>query len=114
MKHLFKRTDSLPAKLRPLPPLALCLLMDMLGCASYLVPFFGEFLDLVWAPISAIIYVRLFGIKGIFGGAFNFLEELLPGLDIIPTFTITWFMLYHKRSKQGLSVRTSDNHVHQF
>ena len=114
MKNLLKRPGRQPAALKPLPPLALCLLMDLLGCASYLVPFLGEFFDLVWAPISAIIYVKLFGgAKGVFGGVFNFLEEILPGLDIIPTFTITWFMLYHKRSKQ-LSVSTSGNHIHQF
>jgi hypothetical protein len=114
MKYLLKRPVKQIATLKPLPPLALCVLMDLLGCASYLVPFLGEFFDLVWAPISAIIYMKLFGgAKGVFGGVFNFLEEILPGLDIIPTFTITWFMLYHKRSKQ-LSVRTSGNHIHQF
>ena len=114
MKNLLKRPGRQTAALKPLPPLALCLLMDLLGCASYLVPFLGEFFDLAWAPISAIIYMKLFGgAKGVFGGVFNFLEEILPGLDIIPTFTITWFMLYHKRSKQ-LSVSTSGNHIHQF
>jgi hypothetical protein len=115
MKYIFSRTKSQPAKLKPLPPLALCLLMDLLGCASFLVPIVGEFFDLAWAPISALIYMRMFGgAKGVLGGAFNFLEELLPGLDIIPTFTITWFMLNRKRSKQELSVRTSGNHIHQF
>ena len=114
MKNILKRPVKQIAAVKPLPPLALCVLMDLLGCASYLVPFLGEFFDLIWAPVSAIIYVKLFGgAKGVFGGVFNFLEEILPGLDIIPTFTITWFMLYHKRSKQ-LSVSTSGNHIHQF
>jgi hypothetical protein len=108
MKNLFfKKRSLVPVKQKPLPPLALCLLMDMLGCASYLIPFFGEFFDLIWAPISAIIYWRLFGgVKGLFGGTFNFLEELLPGLDIIPTFTITWFMQYHKRNKETVIVQS--------
>lgn len=108
MLKLFKKRNRLPAVQKPLPPLAMCLLMDMLGYASFLVPFFGEFFDLLWAPISAIIYMRIFGgIKGIFGGTFNFLEEILPGMDIIPTFTLTWFMLYHKRNKQSFTVPTA-------
>lgn len=27
-------------------------------------------------------------------GLFTFLEEIIPGLDIIPTFTIMWFYTY--------------------
>ena len=106
MKSLFfKKRSVVPVRQKPLPPLAMCLLMDMLGCASYMIPFFGEFFDLVWAPLSAIIYWRMFGgIKGLFGGSLNFLEELLPGLDIIPTFTITWFLQYHKRSREAAAV----------
>lgn len=115
MKNLLIRSKKQPVASKPLPPLAFCVLMDLLGCASYLLPFLGEFFDLIWAPISAMIYMRMFGgAKGIFGGVFNFLEELMPGLDIIPTFTITWFLLYHKKSKKELSVSTSGNHIHQF
>ena len=115
MKNLLIRPKKQLVALKPLPPLAFCIIMDLLGCASYLLPFFGEFFDLLWAPVSAIIYMKLFGgAKGIFGGVFNFLEELLPGLDIIPTFTITWFMLYHKRSKKELSVSVSGNDIRQF
>ena len=44
--------------------------------------------------------------KGFFGGTFNFLEELLPGLDIIPTFTITWFLQYHKRNKETITIQS--------
>ena len=106
MKNPFvKNRNVLPARQRPLPPLAMCLLMDMLGCASYALPFVGEVFDLVWAPISAMIYFRLFGgVKGLFGGSFNFIEELLPGLDIIPTFTITWFLQYYKRNKEAFAI----------
>ncbi len=100
MKNLFKKRSQAPVKQKPLPSLRMCLLMDLLGCASYMLPFFGELFDLVWAPVSALIYWRMFGgIKGLFGGSINFLEELLPGFDIIPTFTITWLLQYYKRSK---------------
>ena len=83
-----------------MPSLAACILMDFIGYASYGIPFLGEFLDILWAPISALIFWRMFGgAKGLFGGAFNFFEELMPGLDFIPTFTITWFIHFSKRKK---------------
>jgi hypothetical protein len=106
-KLLFrKNTNYYPVQQRPLPSLASCILMDLLGYASYGIPFFGEFIDILWAPISAIIFWRMFGgAKGFFGGAFNFFEELMPGLDFIPTFTITWFLQYSKRRKEQVAVR---------
>ena len=67
--------------------------MDAIGMATYAIPFFGEFGDIIWAPVSAFIFYRTFGgWKGAFGGIFNFIEELLPGMDFIPTFTIMYFM----------------------
>mgnify|MGYP006181932419 FL=1 len=71
--------------------LLFCLAMDAVGYASYALPFLGEFADIIWAPISALIFFRTFGgWKGAFGSLFNFAEELLPGLDFIPSFTIMW------------------------
>ncbi len=65
--------------------------MDLIGCASYLVPGLGEETDIIWAPISAIIFYFAFGKrKAIYGALFNFVEEILPFTDIIPTFTIAW------------------------
>ena len=77
-------------KQKPLPSLVFCLVMDLLGYATYALPLFGEIGDIFWAPVSAFIFWKVFG--GWKGAAFNFMEELLPGLDFIPTFTITWFM----------------------
>ena len=107
MKRLFFKKRSVQFE-KPLPPLAACLLMDVLGCASYLLPVFGEVFDLIWAPISGVIYFRMFGgAKGLLGGTFSFIEELLSGLDIIPTFTITWFMLQRKREKNTITIYPS-------
>lgn len=76
-----------------LPNLSLCILLDLIGLISYLLPFIGEAEDLLWAPISGIIFYIMFGKKmGLFGGIFSFLEEISPGLDFIPTFTIAWFI----------------------
>lgn len=108
MKQLFFRKQSsiVTVEQRPLPSLVACLLFDFIGYASYAVPFFGEFLDILWAPLSAIIFWKMFGFKkGFFGGVFSFIEELTPGLDFIPTFTINWVLLYLKQNKQAFSLK---------
>lgn len=82
------------------PNLALCIILDIIGYASFSIPFLGEFSDVIWAPLSGLIFYRLFGGKmGLFGGGFSFLEELLPFTDFIPTFTISWLIRQTKRSK---------------
>lgn len=79
------------AAVQKTPSLLFCIVMDLIGFASYAIPILGEFGDLIWAPVSALIFFKTFGgWKGAFGGMFNFVEEILPGLDFIPTFTITW------------------------
>ncbi len=75
------------------PSLLFCILMDLIGMASYFFPGLGEWVDVVWAPISAFVFAKSFGgAGGLLGGAFSFLEEVLPFTDIIPTFTIAWFL----------------------
>ncbi len=70
-----------------------CIIMDAIGYLSFAIPGVGEFSDVIWAPISAIIFAKTFGgAKGVFGGMFNFIEEIMPGMDIIPSFTIMWFL----------------------
>ncbi|MEO6915803.1 MAG: hypothetical protein ABI151_09285 [Chitinophagaceae bacterium] len=77
------------------PSLIFCIVMDLIGMGTYAIPVLGEVADLIWAPISAFIFYRSFGgKKGAIGGLFNFVEELLPGTDFIPTFTITWLYTY--------------------
>lgn len=109
MKRLFYK-KSQPAVIvqeKEMPSLFACLLMDFLGYATYGIPFIGEFLDILWAPISAIIFMKMFGFrKGFFGGMFSFVEELLPGFDFIPTFTISWFIQYFSRTKNSFAVQT--------
>ena len=69
------------------------ILMDIIGCATYALPFFGELADIIWAPVSGLIFFMLFGgWRGAMGGVFSFVEELLPGTDFIPSFTIMWLI----------------------
>lgn len=83
-----------------LPNIGLCIIMDLIGMSSYIFPGAGELLDIVWAPISALIFNKLFGGKlGRIGGVLNFLEEIMPFTDIIPSFTIAWFIRKHELDK---------------
>jgi len=88
------------------PTLLFCIVMDLIGYASYAVPVLGEISDIFWAPLSAIIFFLSFGgWKGAIGGIGNLIEEVLPGTDFIPSFTIMWlFQRYRKNihTSQGL------------
>ena len=76
-----------------LPNIAICIVMDLIGMASFIFPGMGEFTDIIWAPISGYIFFKLFGGRlGIIGSVLNFLEEIIPFTDIIPSFTIAWFI----------------------
>ena len=98
MKSLFNRTKLLPYNDTVKPEkksttLLFCILMDLVGYATYSIPFLGEFGDFLWAPISAVIFYKTFGgWKGAFGGVLNFVEELLPFTEFVPSFTIMWFL----------------------
>ncbi|MBQ4819108.1 hypothetical protein [Aquimarina sp. MMG016] len=81
--------------------LGLSLLFDGLGMASYIIPGIGEFADILWAPLSGWLMTRMYkGNIGKAAGAITFIEEALPGLDIIPTFTIMWVYTYVLKKKE--------------
>jgi len=84
--------------MRAKPSLVFCLMMDIIGSASYFMPGFGEWFDIIWAPISAYIFYRSFGGKtGQIGAMINFAEEILPFTDLLPTFTLVY--LFKRFSK---------------
>ena len=90
------------------PSLLFCLAMDALGYATYALPFLGEFADIAWAPVSAFVFYKTFGgLKGTFGSVFNFVEELLPGMDFIPSFTLMWAWNYFGSKKTNITVLKS-------
>jgi hypothetical protein len=75
--------------------LFLGILFDLIGMLTYLVPFLGEFADTIWAPIGAFMLSYMYkGTIGKVGGIIEFLEEILPFSDFIPTFTLTWIYTY--------------------
>ena len=87
------------------PSLAFCIIMDVLGFATYAIPGLGELGDIVFAPISAIVFYAMFGSWK--GALFNFTEEIIPGTDFIPTFTIMWIWQYFtSRKNSNTAIRT--------
>lgn len=71
------------------------ILFDIIGMLSYAIPFLGEFTDIIWAPIAGVLLKTMYkGTVGSVGGIVAFIEEMIPGLDFIPTFTLTWMYTY--------------------
>lgn len=71
------------------------ILYDAIGMATYAIPVAGPFLDLIWAPYAAKLMSEMYpGKKGKIASAIVFLEEILPGTDIIPTFTLMWLYTF--------------------
>ena len=86
-----------------LPNIAICVLMDLAGMTTYIFPALGEWADVIWAPISGYIFLKLFGGRlGAIGSVLNFLEEVIPFTDIIPSFTIAWFIRKREIEKAAL------------
>ena len=75
--------------------LGLSILFDAIGMLSFTIPLIGEFADVIWAPVSALLMIWLYkGSIGKVAGVFSFIEEILPITDIIPSFTLMWFYTY--------------------
>ena len=69
--------------------LILSIVLDVIGFFT-VIPF-----DIIWAPISGYIITKMYkGNKGKVAGIISFLEEIIPFLDVIPTFTIMWIYTY--------------------
>lgn len=72
--------------------LLLSIVLDGVGMLSFVLPGVGEFMDIVWAPLSAYLILKLY--KGTFAkvaSIISFGEEAgFIGTDIIPTFTLSW------------------------
>ncbi|MFD0799489.1 hypothetical protein ACFQZJ_18605 [Maribacter chungangensis] len=75
--------------------LFLGLLFDAIGMLSFALPFIGDFSDVLWAPLAGWLMTRMYkGKIGQIAGVVAFVEEIIPGLDVVPTFTIMWVYTY--------------------
>ena len=79
--------------------LAISLLCDGLGYVSFLFPAF----DFVWAPLSAYVMTKLYkGKEGKVAAVISFIEEALPMLDVVPTFTFMWLYTYVFKTEKSV------------
>lgn len=63
--------------------------------SSLFFPFLGELSDIAWAPVSAIFTFIIYRKFKVYPAIFiDFVEEILPFSDFIPTLTLTWFYAY--------------------
>lgn len=83
--------------------LALSIIFDIIG--------FITIIDLIWAPLSGYLMTKMYkGKKGKIAGVISFLEEIIPSLDIIPTFTIMWLITY-VFNKEESSIKKEETYI---
>jgi hypothetical protein len=71
--------------------LVLSLLFDAIGMLSYIFPP----IDFIWAPLSSFLMLKLYkGDIGKIGAVVSFIEEAVPGLSFVPSFTIVWVYVH--------------------
>jgi hypothetical protein len=71
--------------------LILGVIFDAVGMLSFAIPGVGEFTDVIWAPLASFLIYKMYkGNEGKIGGLVTFVDEIFPGLDVIPTFTLLW------------------------
>lgn len=72
------------------------LIFDAIGYVSFIFPPF----DFIWAPLSAYLMTKLYsGKEGKVAAVISFVEEALPMLDVVPTYTLMWFYTYVIKSE---------------
>jgi len=75
-------------------------IFDLIGMLSFIIPGIGEFSDVIWAPLASFLIYKMYkGTEGKIGGLVTFVDEIMPGLDVIPTFTLMW--IYKFLIKKG-------------
>lgn len=84
------------------------LAVDIIGIvtSSWVLPGIGEFADIAWAPFTAWLMTRMYkGTAGKVAGVITFVEEIVPFVDIVPSFTLMWLYTFvFKDSKVGQMV----------
>ena len=100
-----RKRNPVDRTLGPWSQLFVCLVLDLLGMFTYLIPVLGELADVIYAPVQAAWVWSMVGSERM-GNSWVFLaliEELLPFTDIIPSCTIAWTWKYASAQGRGAS-----------
>jgi hypothetical protein len=88
-KAQFWKANYPPVPTPDFTKLILCICIDIVGSANEAIPLVGELVDLVYAPIAALLLRQLFAGSNIVF-LLEFTEEILPFTDVLPLATICW------------------------
>lgn len=79
-------------------------IFDLIGMLSFIIPGVGEFSDVIWAPLASFLIYKMYkGTEGKIGGLVTFVDEIMPGLDVIPTFTLMWIYKFLIKKEKSLT-----------
>ena len=71
------------------------IVLDLISISTVFIPIAGALIDMIWAPYAAKQMNDMYeGKKGKIASIIVFIEELMPGLDVIPTFTLMWLYTF--------------------
>lgn len=83
--------------------LILGIIFDLLGYVSIVFPPF----DFVWAPLSAYFMIKMYeGTPGKVAGTISFIEEALPFVDFIPSFSLMWLYTFVFKKAENTEDKT--------
>mmetsp|Transcript_25784 Transcript_25784/g.44015 ORF Transcript_25784/g.44015 Transcript_25784/m.44015 type:complete len:278 (+) Transcript_25784:73-906(+) len=85
----FRKANEPPPPPLDFTKLFLCVCIDIIGSANEVIPLVGELVDVVYAPVAALLLRQLFSGSNIVF-LLEFAEEILPFTDILPLATICW------------------------
>jgi len=89
IKKQFRKANDPPPRQLDFAKLFLCICIDILGSANEAIPLVGELVDVIYAPIAALLLRQLFSGSNIVA-LLEFTEEILPFTDILPLATVCW------------------------
>ena len=71
------------------------IILDLISMSTLFITIAGTLIDLIWAPYAAKQMNDMYeGKKGKIVFIIVFIEEIIPGLDVIPTFTLMWLYTF--------------------
>ena len=88
--------DTVPVLDNSAVQFVLCIIFDIVGVITYIVPGIGELFDIAWAPVQGLFIWALLGGNGRAGFylTLGFAEEILPFTDFIPGATLAYAYKY--------------------